>query len=655
MTCLLRKRRFDAGGKRLDPRVEEIIKKAIVTDYLTDLKKSPTAVTRVIETRCKNKGLPAPSKVAVMARIEEILPEEQAAKREGRNAALDFRSIRGSMPGADTLNAVWQIDHTPADVILVDEQDRIPIGKPWITLVIDVFSRMVVGWYISFDPPGALATGLCISNAILPKDGMLGRLGVDFPWICQSKPAVIQADNAKEFHGEMLQEAAQEHGFNMKFRKLKKPNYGAHIERLFGTFAERIHELDGTTFSNTAQKGEYKSEKNATMTLVEFERWFANLILGEYHHKKHSALGVSPIQRYEEGLYGSDDVPGLGVIRMASNPDKLRIDFMPLLRRTIQTYGVVSDFIFYHDPVLDKWIGAPEPGNKRKAREFIFRYDPRDISYLFFWDPQLREYFRIPYRNTAYPRISTWELKAIKSFLKDRGISPVVPTICDRGQRLLPLETPLASCYRCGWDLREPLADDLVADAESLVFQGWILDALSQGQSVHLPGGSCFSLLLFQGLKRLLQLLGGEGRFKRVRELMLLEGGLLNLPLQASAHFCLETLRVGDRALMLSLLRLLLEDWPDRFMHACRIARVSSSYLVNYRGGLPYWLYRPIRDQLFDKPYSPSPLERQEARQYLVRNGEPANASAVRRLLGMWTASDTWKLEHPPWNRRRPL
>lgn len=72
---------------------------------------------------------------------------------------------------------------------------------------------------------------------------------------------------------------------------------------------------------------------------------------------------------------------------MASDPYKLRIDFMPVLRRTIQTYGVVSDFIYYHDPVLDKWIGAPEPGNKRKAREFIFRYDPRDISHLIFWDP----------------------------------------------------------------------------------------------------------------------------------------------------------------------------------------------------------------------------------------------------------------------------
>lgn len=233
--------------------------------------------------------------------------------------------------------------------------------------------------------------------------------------------------------------------------------------------------------------------------------------------------------------------------------------------------------------------------------------------------------------------------------------SPVVPTICDRGKRLLPFETPLARCYRCSWDLREPLADDLVADAESLDFQKRLLEALVRGTSAHLPGGGCYSLLLFRGLKRLLQLLGGEGRFKRVRELMLLEYGLLDLPLQAGPHFCFEALRVGDRSLMLSLLRLLLEDWPDTFTNACRIARVSSSYLQSYRGALPYWLYRPVHDELYDKPYSPSLLERQEAKKYLIRNGEPASASAIRRMLGMWTAYDVWKLEHPHWNRRRPI
>ena len=233
--------------------------------------------------------------------------------------------------------------------------------------------------------------------------------------------------------------------------------------------------------------------------------------------------------------------------------------------------------------------------------------------------------------------------------------SPVVPTVCDRGQRLLPLETPLARCYRCGWDMRKPLADDVIADAESLFFQECLLVALNKGRSVHLPGGNCYSLLLFRGIKRLLQLLGGESRFKRVRELLLLEEGLLDLSLQAGPYFCLETLRVGDRVLMFNLLRRILENWPDSFMNICRMARVSSSYLLDYRGGLPYWLYQPIREQLFDKPYSPSLLERQEARQHLIRNGESTSASAIRRLLGMWTASDIWKLEHPPWNRRRPL
>ncbi len=232
--------------------------------------------------------------------------------------------------------------------------------------------------------------------------------------------------------------------------------------------------------------------------------------------------------------------------------------------------------------------------------------------------------------------------------------SPVVPTVSDRGQRLLPLETPLVRCYRCGWDLRDALADDLVADAENLVFQEKLLEALALGSSVHLPGGGCYSLLLFRGLKRLLHLLGGEGRFKRVRELILLERGLLDFPLQAGPHFHFETLRVGDRALMLSLLQGLLERWPDKFTDACRSARVSSSYFKNYISDLPYWLYLPIHDQLFDRPYSPSLLERQEAKAYLIRHGAPANTSAVRRLLGMWTAGDTWKIEHPPWNRRRP-
>lgn len=421
VTCLLRKKRKDAGNKKLNPLIEDIIKNVIATDYLTKLKRSPTMALKEIRRRCRLGKLEAPCKSTLLRRIDEILPEERERRRNGRNSALDYRAERGSMPGIDRLHSIWQIDHTRVDIILVDERDRIPIDRPWITVAIDVFSRTVVGWYVSFDPPGALATGICISNAILPKDTFLARLGVDYPWPCQGKPGIIQADNAKEFRGNMLKNACNEHGFEMKFRKVKKPNYGAHIERLLGTLLEQIHSLDGTTFSNPQERGEYDSEANAAMTLDDFEKWLANLILGEYHHAKHSALGCPPIKKYRDGIFGDENTPGVGVLPVAADPEKLRIDFLPFEERTIQPYGVVLDYIEYHDPVLDKWIGSLDPKTKKLKRKFIFRRDPRNISALIFWDPDAQQYYRIPYRDASRPAISLWELKAVQRYLHDQG------------------------------------------------------------------------------------------------------------------------------------------------------------------------------------------------------------------------------------------
>lgn len=421
VTCLLRKQRNDAGSKKLNPLVEEILKNVIATEYLTTLKRSPSITLREIQRRCRLKNLEAPSKNTLLRRIESILPEERERRRNGRNAALDYRAERGSMPGVDRLHAIWQIDHTLVDIMLVDERDRITIGRPWITVAIDVYSRTVVGWYVSFDPPGTLGTGICISNAILPKDAWLAKLGVDLPWPCQGKPGIIHADNAKEFRGDMLKNACSEHGFEMKFRKVKKPNYGGHIERLLGTLLERIHSLDGTTFSNPEERGDYDSEGNATMTLDEFEKWLAYQVLGQYHHEEHSALRCPPIKRYRDGIFGDENTPGIGMLPVAADPEKLRIDFLPFEERTIQPYGMVLDYIEYHDPVLDKWIGALDPKTKRLKRKFIFRRDPRNISILIFWDPDARQYYRIPYRDTSRPAISLWELKAVQRYLHEQG------------------------------------------------------------------------------------------------------------------------------------------------------------------------------------------------------------------------------------------
>ena len=425
VTCLLRKGRSDKGTKRLPEPVEKIVREVIASDYLTEQRRSPVKALREIQRRCRLEKLVLPSKSTLLRRIEEIVPEERERKRNGRNAALDFRPNRGSLPNVDHVHAIWQIDHTKVDIVLVDEKDRIPIGRPWITVAIDVYTRMVVGWYISFDPPGTLATGICISTAILPKDALLAKLGLSLSWPCQGKPRVIQADNAKEFRGNTLRTACDEHGIDLKFRKVKKPNYGAHIERLLGTLLEEIHGLEGTTFSNPQAKGDYDSFEHAAMTLDEFEAWLANLILGVYHQRLHSELGCAPIKRYHDGILGDDTTPGIGLLPIAADPEKLRIDFLPMVTRTIQPYGVVLDYITYYDSPLDKWIGALDPNTRKQPRKFVFRRDPRNISFLIFWDPDVRRYYKIPYRDIRRPAISYWELRQINSYLAERGKSEI--------------------------------------------------------------------------------------------------------------------------------------------------------------------------------------------------------------------------------------
>lgn len=420
VTCLLRAPRNDKGRKKLNLDVEKLIAEVIESEFLTKLKRSPTITHREVERRCRLKSLPVPSLSAVKNRIEEIHPEEKARRRHGRNSALAFRAIRGSFPGAEYVNAVWQIDHTLVDITLVDEKDRIPIGRPWITLIIDVYPRTVPGWYISFDPPGTLGTGIAISNAILPKEEFLAKLDLSYTWPCQGKPRTIHADNAKEFRGNTLKKACNEHGIDLKFRKVKKPNYGAHIERLLGTLLGEIHALEGTTFSNPEDKEEYDAEENAQMTLDEFDAWLANLILGTYHNRRHSGINTTPLIRHEKGILGMDGTLGPGLLPISADPVKLKIDFLPLILRTIQPSGVTIDHIEYHDSVLDKWIGARDLNNKKLPRQFIFRRDPRNISFIWFWDPDIQHYYKIAYRNIHHPAISLWELRAIKRYLNER-------------------------------------------------------------------------------------------------------------------------------------------------------------------------------------------------------------------------------------------
>ncbi|MDO8607042.1 MAG: DDE-type integrase/transposase/recombinase [Phaeospirillum sp.] len=419
LTDLAPSRRGRKMPKRLSPEVEAIITSVIDGKYLSTQKANGEEVILEVHRRCRAVNLSKPCAETVRARLRAIDPKEKVLRREGKKAAHDkFGAVKGNFPGADAPLSVVQIDHTLLDIMVLDEEMRLPIGRPWLTLAIDVFSRMVVGYHISLDNPGAFAVGLCLCHGMLDKAAELERLGVKGEWPVWGKPRMIHSDNGKDFRSYLIQDTLDEHDIRYEFRPPKTPHYGGHIERLAGTLARKVHALPGATFSNPKQRGEYKSEAKAQMTLRDLRPWLLNLIVGVYHNKVHSGIGCPPLARWNDGIMGTDRFRGIGLPEPIPNPRRLRLDFLPFIERTVQPEGIVWDKIWYRDPLLSQWVRADEG---RRRRKFKVRRDPTDISKLYFLDPRLSDYVEIPYRDIGRPSISLWEYRAVETWLRRQG------------------------------------------------------------------------------------------------------------------------------------------------------------------------------------------------------------------------------------------
>ena len=112
---------------------------------------------------------------------------------------------------------------------------------------------------MTLEAPSATSVGLCLAHAVSDKSSWLARLGLnDMTWPMHGKPNCIYLDNAREFHSEALKRGCEQHGIKRDYRPAGLPHFGGIIERVIGTAMKMAHELPGTTFSNTQERGKYK-------------------------------------------------------------------------------------------------------------------------------------------------------------------------------------------------------------------------------------------------------------------------------------------------------------------------------------------------------------------------------------------------------------
>ena len=310
---------------------------------------------------------------------------------------------------------IIQIDHTKVDVMVVDKETRQSIGRPYITVAIDIFSRMIYGFYISLEAPSYFSVGQCLLNAILPKDDIMRQHQIQGEWPVYGLPRKIHMDNGKDFRSMSLHRFCEEFRIEDVYRPVARPEFGGAVERVIGTCMKKMHEIPGTTFSNTFEKGGYDSEEQAAMTIDELEKWYLDFVINIYHKTEHSSLGMTPEEKFYQGVFGLGEdksIPFLPTVPVDTL--KLRMALLPEIKRAVQKNGITIDYVTYFSEVLRKWI-IPTQYKKIKPdldNCVVCRRDPRDISKIYVYDEDIKDYIVVPYADIKRPKINLSELRA---------------------------------------------------------------------------------------------------------------------------------------------------------------------------------------------------------------------------------------------------
>lgn len=162
-----------------------------------------------------------------------------------------------------------EIDTHYLDIIVIDPITHQVLGRPYLACAIDVYSRVIVGTYISMFPPSAMTTLAVIKDMITrPNHGLSGGIA-----------SIIIPDNGVEFKNNALARVCEQLKITLTPSQIGTPNNKPHIERFFSTLTKGvIQKLSGTTFSNPGERGLYNSSKNARYSLEQVKDYINDWI-----------------------------------------------------------------------------------------------------------------------------------------------------------------------------------------------------------------------------------------------------------------------------------------------------------------------------------------------------------------------------------------
>ena len=409
---------------RYGDKVEEMADDVIASLYMTlerrSIKKCLDTlrgrIAKLNQMRLLSEQIPRPSYKYLKGKIKALPAYDVCVARYGKRIAdIRFRAAgNGAVADAPLVRAA--IDHCRLDLVVVDDETGLPLGRPWLTLVLDEYSRYVLGYYIGFQEPSTVSIARALRNAIMPKADLLKcNSGVINAWDAWGIMHTLVADNGLELHGTAVETAMDTFGMIVQFCPRRKPWYKGKIERFFGTInTGLLAGIPGRTFSNVLEKVDYDPLKHAVVGLATLREVVLMWIVDVYHQAPHRTLGMPPAEAWAESISRTDRwLPSSSTIFDSA--------FSRREDRVLTHKGIEFDGLFYNSD--DMRVLREQHGTTLKVE---VRVMDEELGHLFVVAPDGRTVIKVPALDQAYAEgMTRWQHKVCRRYqrrmLDDEG------------------------------------------------------------------------------------------------------------------------------------------------------------------------------------------------------------------------------------------
>lgn len=289
---------------RYPERTYEIAREVIASHLATS-----TAVARILAfgvflQRLDAEGLKRTGRGFFDQRIAEENRHKLALARGGRKAAYSSKPFADARPLGDRrAQRPWEmvhIDHTRADIQLRDSRYRdLVLGRPWLTMMVDEFTRRILAFHVSYDPPSRRSV-MAILRLCVERHGRL--------------PEGIMFDGGPEFASTQVERLLGTYEVLRCTRPPSEPRFGAALERLIlTTNLQLLHNLEGNTklARNVRELTPgFDPRHLATYTLRGLRRFLEAFFFRFYDNEPHDGLyGVSPALAWATSVHLGGEHP----------------------------------------------------------------------------------------------------------------------------------------------------------------------------------------------------------------------------------------------------------------------------------------------------------------------------------------------------------